>query len=94
MKHYPEADLESIKAVEPDIEIIVRSGEHENAVFGLFENKQDVWDVVVGVDDAENRQGIMDVLEVARRALEVAAFQPIRTAGNGGGDTPESAGVN
>jgi len=86
MKHIEERDFESIKAVEPDIEIVVRVGEFETAVFGLFQNKLDVWDVVVGIDDAENRQGVMDALAIARGAMADANFQEVRTAsGTGGG---------
>jgi len=81
MKGIEERDFESIKAVEPDIEIIVRVGDIETAVFGLFQNKLDVWDVVVGIDDAENRQGVMDVLAIARGAMADATFQEVRSTG-------------
>lgn len=84
MEMYDGGDLESIKAVEPDIEIVIRVGEQEVAVFGLFENKRDVWDVVVGVEDPDQRAGLMDALEIARSALEVATFQPTPSTG-----TPE-----
>lgn len=82
MKPLGREDFESIEAVEPDIEIVVRCGEHETAVFGLFENKSDLWDVVVGIDDASNREAVMDALSIARGAMEVAHFYSLRTAGD------------
>jgi len=92
MKSLEETNFESIEAVEPDIEVVVRVGAHEIAVCGLFANKPGLFDVVVGIDDASSRQAVMDIFSIARSAVEAAAFSTLRTTdlARGGGVDSES----
>lgn len=74
-------NVESLEAVEPDIEIIVRIGKHEIVVIGIFQNKSDVWDVVVGIDDIGNLDGAISALSLAIAALPSATFGVVRSTG-------------
>lgn len=75
-------DFESVKAVEPDIEVVVRSGEQEIAVIGVFQNKSDVWDLVVGVDSSERREQLVTLFTAITSAIQVATFAPVHSAGD------------
>ena len=72
---------ESYALVEPDVEIVVRSGEHELAVIGLFQNKSDVWDILVGVDDTGRLDQLITLFDFVRAALPAATFGEVRASG-------------
>lgn len=74
-------DFEVVEAVEPDIEVVVRAGEQELAVIGLFQNKSDVWDLLIGVDDVERVEQIRSLFTAILAALPLASFSEVRTAG-------------
>lgn len=74
-------DVESIKAVEPDIEVVVRIGQYEIAVIGVFKNKPDVFDLVFGVDDSERVDQLQTLFSTLAAALPSASFSEVRTAG-------------
>jgi len=74
-------DNESVKAVEPDVEIVVRAGEHEIAVIGLFQNKSDTWDLLIGVDDGERLDQLLSLFTFVVAALPAATFGEVRTTG-------------
>lgn len=74
-------DVESIKAVEPDIEVVVKSGQHEITVIGLFQNKSDVWDVVIGVDDVGRVDELRALFKTVDAALSSASFHAVRSTG-------------
>jgi len=73
---------ESVKAVEPDIEIVVRAGEHEIAVVGLFQNKSDTWDLLIGVDDGERLDQLLSLFTFVTTALPAATFGEVLVAGD------------
>lgn len=77
-------NYESFAVVEPDIEVIVRSGEHEIAVVGIFQNKSNVWDLVLGVDDTDRIAALVDVFTFVASALPTASFHKVRSAGDYG----------
>lgn len=81
MKGIGEMINESFKAAEPDVEIVVRSGEQEIAVLGFFQNKSGVWDVIVGVDDRDRRDQLLALFSLATSALQIASFDALRTSG-------------
>lgn len=72
---------ESLEAVEPDIEVIVRSGMQELAVIGVFQNKSDVWDMLIGVDDQERLDSLSTLFEVIVDALPIATFSKVHEPG-------------
>lgn len=76
-----EGDFASIEAVEPDVEVSVTSGGETIAIFGVFQNKSDVWDVLVGVDDTERIDQLLTLLEALVSSLQVATFAPVSAAG-------------
>jgi len=85
---------ESFEIVEPDIEVIVRVGEYEIGVFGIFQNKSGVWDLVIGVDDTERIESLTTVLHFIASALPSASFRAIRTSGefyDWGGEEKDTA---
>ena len=75
-------DYESIKAVEPDIEVTVRVGELEIAVIGCFQNKRNVWDVVFGIDDVARVGSLVTLFTLLTDTLPLATFNQIRTSGS------------
>lgn len=77
---------ESFEIAEPDIEIIVRSGEHELAVMGLFQNKRGVWDMVLGIDDTSRIDQLITLMDFISASLPVASFRTVRSAGDFYGD--------
>lgn len=76
MKH------ESHEVAEPDIEIIVRTGERELAVIGIFEAGLNNWDVIIGIDASELRGSVQAALQLGIDAVSRADFSPLRTLGD------------
>jgi len=69
------------EVVEPDIEIIVRTGDREIAIIGIFEAGPGNWDVVVGIDEAELRGSVQSALQLSIDAVSRAHFGAVRTLG-------------
>lgn len=69
-----------LELVEPDIEVIVRSGEQEIAIIGIFQNKSNVWDILVGVDEVDRANQLSSLFEAILLALPLASFTSARTA--------------
>lgn len=88
MKQFNGRDLASIKAVSPDIEVIVRIGELEIAVIGLFQNKRGVWDVIIGVDDVDRRESLATLFTTVATAIPSATFGYVRSTGAAGDEGP------
>jgi hypothetical protein len=82
MKRFEGTDLASIEAVSPDIECVVSVGELEIAVIGLFQNKRDVWDILVGVDDVDRVEQLVAVFTAILVALPAATFGEVRSTGS------------
>lgn len=76
------------EVAEPDIEIVVRSGEREIAILGIFKADATTWDVVVGVDEADNREYIRDALQLGIDAISRAHFSAVRSLGDEPGGLP------
>lgn len=76
------------EVTEPDIEIVVKVGEREIAIFGIFSAGESEWDVVVGVDQADSRHAIQSALQLAIDAISSAHFSAIRTLGIESGEHP------
>jgi hypothetical protein len=76
------------EAVEPDFEVIVRTGEHEAAVIGCFRTGANEWDVVVGIQSTDTRDGIQSALQLAIDAISRTNFMEVRTipVPGGGGE--------
>jgi len=79
---------EVISAAEPDFEIVIRTGDEEFAVFGLFRESEFVWDIVCGVDHLERRADIALLLQLTSDAIQSAHFGAVRTVETGTGDAP------
>lgn len=77
-----EGNFESFTLVEPDIEIVVRVGKQELAVIGVFQNKSNVWDILVGVDDTERVSQLSTLFEAVYLALPLANFTEVHGAGD------------
>lgn len=67
------------EAVEPDIEIVIRTYNIESAVIGIFDAGGSEWDVVVGINEVNTRDGIQSALQLALDAISRATFVEART---------------
>ncbi len=71
MKH---VKPEKVAYLAPDVEIAVRTGEHELAAVAFYATHSGTWDVLVGVSSPSSRGHISTVLRWAADAVEEAAF--------------------
>lgn len=76
------------EAIQPDIEVVVRTGAGELAIIGLFVADPQSWDVVVGIVDSDERAGVEGALQIALSAVQGASFMEPRMVG--GTDTEEA----
>lgn len=70
--------LESTSVLEPAIEVVIRTGAIEVAVIGIFPGENATWDVVVGISELGQREGVQGALELALNALSSATFGAVR----------------
>lgn len=75
-----EVQNEVLEAVEPDIEVTVTAGDQTIAVVGVFQNKSDVWDIIVGVDDRERRVQLEALFTTIASAMAIASFTEVHPA--------------
>jgi hypothetical protein len=69
------------EAIRPDIEVVVRTGNGELAVIGMFKADDSSWDVVVGLVDDQERDGVVAALELAVTAVSSASLVEPRVVG-------------
>jgi len=74
------------EAVQPLIEVVVRSGKDELSIIGLFEGEGGSWDVVVGIVDGDEREGVESALQIALAAVQGASFMEPRVVEGKTGD--------
>jgi len=74
---------EITQVAEPDIEIVIRVGEREIAIIGIFKGDATTWDVIVGIDEANARDSVHSALQLAIDAVSRAHFSPVRSLGGG-----------
>lgn len=58
----------------PGLEVVVRNGSGEIAVCGMFKSDERTWDVVVGIVDHTERDGVAAALQLALTAVQGATF--------------------
>lgn len=75
---------ESAEVVEPDIEIVIRTGDREICLIGIFKVRDNEFDVIVGIDEADTRAGIQSALQLGIDAVSRAHFMATGSIGGEG----------
>jgi len=76
---------ESLEIAEPDIEIVIRTGDREVCLIGIFKVGDNEFDVIVGIDEADTRTGIQSALQLGIDAVSRAHFMATGSIGSDGG---------
>lgn len=69
---------EIIEVAEPEYEIVVKRGDEEIAVIGIFDAGNGDFDVVVGVSDQSVTLAVESCLQLAGAAVQGATFEQVR----------------
>lgn len=69
----------------PELEVVVRAGAIEIACVAFFRDDYGGWDVLVGVEDIDNRHALADTLRNSAAAVEGAEFVHPRPDDSEGG---------
>lgn len=70
---------DKLSAEQPAVEVFASIGGHEVLTVAFFQSETGIWDVLVGIEDADLQGSLANALKLAGKALEEATFHRVDT---------------